>query len=150
MPRAGYDDVVLLTGFPSFYARRMCEELVRSGRTLVHAVVRAKLAEEAAQALDELPLEQRSRVNLIDGDAASMDLGLSGAEWKSLAGEIDRIHHCAQVTYLGVDRKTAEQVNVAGARGDPRARPGVHRAQGAGLPLDGARVGRSLRSRPGG
>lgn len=116
MPRAGYDDVVLLTGFPSFYARRMCEELVRSGRTLVHAVVRAKLAEEAAQALDELPLEQRSRVNLIDGDAASMKLGLSGAEWKSLAGEIDHIHHCAQVTYLGVDRKTAEQVNVAGAR----------------------------------
>ena len=27
-----------------------------------------------------------------------------------------RIHHCAQVTYLGVDAKTAEQVNVGGAR----------------------------------
>jgi thioester reductase-like protein len=29
---------------------------------------------------------------------------------------VTRIHHCAQVTYLGVDAKTAEQVNVGGAR----------------------------------
>jgi len=26
--RAGYDEVVLLTGFPAFAARKMCEELV--------------------------------------------------------------------------------------------------------------------------
>src|SRR5260221_1463927 len=116
MARKGYDEVVLLTGFPSFGARKMCEELVRSDRTLVHAVVRTKFAGEAREALDELPLEARSRVNLIDGDAASMDLGLSGAEFKQLAREIDRIHHCAEVSYLAVDRATAEHVNVDGAR----------------------------------
>ncbi len=116
MTRAGYDEVVLLTGFPSFHARRMCEEIVSSPRTLVHAVVRSQFADEAVQAKDGLPLEQRSRVNLIDGDAAAMDLGLSGAEFRSLAREVDRIHHVAQVSYLGVDRKVAEQVNVGGAR----------------------------------
>src|SRR5580658_2687029 len=63
MPRAGYDDVVLLTGFPSFPARRMCQELVKTrvngasgdrnggqaggGGTLVHAIVRAQFANEA-------------------------------------------------------------------------------------------------------
>jgi len=122
MPRAGYDEVVLLTGFPSFGAKKMCEELLRpapdgsKGKTLVHAIVRGKLAGEARAMLDELTLEHRSRVNLIEGDAASMDLGLSGQEFKALAKEIDRIHHCASVSYLGVDRATAEQVNVGGAR----------------------------------
>jgi thioester reductase-like protein len=120
MPRAGFDDVVLLTGFPSFPARRMCEELLRddggSRRTLVHAIVRSKFESEARDALDALPEEQRSRVNLIEGDAAAMDLGLSGSEFAALGREIDRIHHVAQVSYLGVDAKTAEHVNVGGAK----------------------------------
>ncbi len=120
MARAGYDEVVLLTGYPSFIARAMLAQLVGHGspgkKALVHAVVRAKFAAEARALLDELPLEQRSRVNLIEGDAASLDLGLSGAEFHELVGEIDRIHHCAQVTFLGVDRPAAEHVNVGGAR----------------------------------
>ena len=70
----------------------------------------------ARDALDVLPLEQRGRVNLLEGDAASMDLGLSGAELRGLAREVDRIHHAAQVAYLGVDRKTAEHVNVDAVR----------------------------------
>jgi thioester reductase-like protein len=117
MARSGYDEVVLLTGYPSFLARELCEELVSSGKkTLVHAVVRPKFAAEARAMLDELPLDQRRRVNLIDGDAAAMDLGLSGAEFKEITGEIDRIHHAAAVTYLGVERQVAEHVNVGGAR----------------------------------
>src|SRR5262245_5519358 len=117
MPRQGYDEVVLLTGFPSFGARKMCAELLRGPeRTLVHAVVRGKFAEEARAALDELPLEQRSRVEVLEGDAASMDLGLSGKEFRDLTAHVDRIHHCASVSYLGVDRETAEQVNIGGTR----------------------------------
>jgi nucleoside-diphosphate-sugar epimerase len=117
MPRKGYDEVVLLTGFPSFAARKMCEEIVRGpGRTFVHAVVHGKFEPDAREALDVLPLEQRSRVNIIEGDAAAMDLGLSGSEFKAITAEIDRIHHMAQVSYLGADRKLAEQVNLGGAR----------------------------------
>jgi thioester reductase-like protein len=117
MGRAGYDEVVLLTGYPSFNARKMCEELVRSSeRVLVHAVVRSKFFDDAKTSLDELSLEQRGRVKLIEGDVASMDLGLSGKELRELWGEVDRIHHCAQVSFLGVDRETAQQVNVRGAR----------------------------------
>jgi thioester reductase-like protein len=116
MARAGHDEVVLLTGFPSFVARKMCEELLRDPGTLVHAVVHAKLAHAAVSALDGLPLSERRRVNLIDGDAASMDLGLSGREFRSLAAEVDRIHHCASVSYLGASREAAEQMNVGGAR----------------------------------
>jgi thioester reductase-like protein len=117
VPRAGFDEVVLLTGLPSFTARTVCEEIVRtSPRTLVHAVVRAKFAADAREILDAMPLAQRSRVQLIEGDAAAMDLGLSGAELTQLAGEVDRIHHCAGVSYQGVDRSTAEHVNIGSAR----------------------------------
>lgn len=117
MARAGYDEVILLTGFPSFPARKMCEELLRGeGRVLVHAVVHPKFEADAREALDELPLEQRARVNLLEGDAAAMDLGLSGAEFKAVTAEVDRIHHMAQVSYLGADRRLAEQVNIGGAR----------------------------------
>jgi len=115
--RTGYDEVVLLTGFPSFRARRMCEELLAApGRTLVHAVVHGKLEDDARAALDAMPLEARRRVEITLGDAAAMDLGLSGAEFRSLTSEVDRIHHCVQVNYLGADRAAAELVNVGAAR----------------------------------
>lgn len=95
----------------------MCEELVRGPeRLFVHAVVRPGAYEEAEGALDVLPLEQRNRVNLIEGDAAAIDFGLSGAELKVLTPEIDIIHHMAQVSYLGADKKQATYVNVNGAR----------------------------------
>ena len=111
------DDVVLLTGYPSLLSRAVCAEILRTDRRArVCAVVRSKFVEEARAAVDELVAEQRKRVRLVEGDAAAIDLGLSGAEFKSLAREVTRIHHCAQVTYLGVDRKTAEHVNVGGAR----------------------------------
>ena len=61
--------------------------------------------------LDELTMEERSRVEVTEGDAAAIDLGLSGAELKKIAGEVDRIHHCAGVSYLGVDHATAKHVN---------------------------------------
>ncbi len=117
MPRAGYDEVVLLTGFPSFAARKMCEELVRGPeRTLVHAVVRSRALQDAEAALDALTPDERKRVVLVEGDAAAMDYGLSGKELAELTPQIDIIHHMAQVSYLGADRELAEQLNVDGAR----------------------------------
>jgi thioester reductase-like protein len=111
------DDVVLLTGLPSQLARAVASEIVRSDpRARIEAVVRSKFVEDARATLDDLPAEQRRRVHVVEGDAAAIDLGLAGAEFKSLAREATRIHHCAQVTYLGVDRKTAEHVNVGGAQ----------------------------------
>jgi thioester reductase-like protein len=111
------EDVVVLTGLPSLLARAVCLEVLRSDPgARVEAVVRTKFMEEARTILDELPATQRKRVRVLEGDAAAIDCGLSGAERKALTREATLIHHCAQVTYLGVDRKTAEHVNVGGAR----------------------------------
>jgi thioester reductase-like protein len=110
------DDIVLLTGLPSLLARTVCSEIVRSdGRARVFSVVRSKSVEEARGFVEALPSDQRKRVHLVEGDAAAIDLGLSGVEFKTLAREVTRIHHCAQVTYISADRKTAERVNVGGA-----------------------------------
>jgi thioester reductase-like protein len=117
MPRPGYPEVALLTGFPSFLARRVARQILSAEpSTLLYATVRAKVAKEAEEALLELPKGDRERLVIVEGDTAAMDLGLSGKEFRALSSEIDRIHHAAQVTYLGVDRKAAEQVNVKGAQ----------------------------------
>jgi thioester reductase-like protein len=115
MPRPGYSEVTLLTGFPSFLARRLAAHILEEEPgTLLYAIVRSKFAQEAQTTVDAWPKNMRSRFVMIEGDAAAMDLGLSGVEFRALSGEIDRIHHAAQVTYLGVDQRTAKQLNVDG------------------------------------
>ena len=109
-------ETVLVTGFPSFVARKMVEELVREPDTTIYCVVRKKTLEEARSVLDVLPLDQRRRILVIEGDAAAMDLGLSGAELAALTPKIDVIHHLAQVSYMGAEAKLATTVNVNGAR----------------------------------
>ena len=108
MARPNYDSVVLVTGFPSFSARSMVRHLLTAEpRALVYVIVMSKLASQARAALDALPAEARRRVVALEGDAAAMDLGLSGAELRQLAAEVDRIHHIAHLSYAGVDRKEA-------------------------------------------
>ena len=58
MPRPGYPEVALLTGFPSFLARRVARQILAAEpSTLLYAIVRAKVAREAEEALLELPKE---------------------------------------------------------------------------------------------
>lgn len=110
------NETVVLTGLPTLLARRVAERLLDAKGTRVIAVVRSKFREGARAFFEGLPAERRARVTLLDGDAASMDLGLSGAEFKRLAAEVDVIHHTAQATWVGVDEKTAEAFNVRATR----------------------------------
>jgi thioester reductase-like protein len=115
--RRGYKDTVLVTGFPSFRARKMVEHILAvEPKTLVYAVVRSSFAKEGEAVLAALPKAQRERLVIIEGDAASMDLGLSGSEYRQLASEIDRVHHMAQFTYRGVQSEMAEHVNIGAMR----------------------------------
>lgn len=109
---SSYEDTTLVTGFPSFRGRKMVEQLLDHPRRLVYAIVHDKLAELARQFVGHLPETVRERLVLYSGDAASIDLGLSGAEYRELAARVERVHHVAQVTYPGVARKVAESVNI--------------------------------------
>jgi nucleoside-diphosphate-sugar epimerase len=125
MPRHGYDSVLLVTGYPSLYARRMIEQVVRvEPRTLVYvlAPLPASTPEappastpEAPAAELELSADEQARVVFLEGSASAMDLGLSGAELRQITGEVDRIHHLAHLGGGGVDRRAAYTANVIAA-----------------------------------
>ena len=80
--------VTLVTGFPtSFLATRMVRKILAEERhAQVRCVVQEKFLGRAREIVDALPVRDRERVTLLEGDVASMDMGLSGRERVELAG----------------------------------------------------------------
>lgn len=115
---SGTEKVALVTGYPtSFLAIRVVNKILQEEPTWsLRLVVQAKHMGKAEEQLGELEDAERARIVMLEGDAAAMDLGLSGAEFVELAREVDVIHHCAAITYLGVDREVARHLNVDGTR----------------------------------
>jgi nucleoside-diphosphate-sugar epimerase len=117
LTRKARGEAVLVTGYPSFRAKKMVEHLASAEPdATLFLVVRPKFGKEAELALEQMPRSERDRIVMIEGDAAAMDLGLSGKEYRDLAARVERIHHLAQVTYPGADRKMAESVNIGAMR----------------------------------
>ncbi|MBX3275945.1 MAG: SDR family oxidoreductase [Sandaracinaceae bacterium] len=110
--------VALVTGYPtSFLAVRVLDKILREEPDWeVRLVVQPRHLERAAAELAAMSPAERERVRVLEGDAAAMDLGLSGAEFVELAREVHFIHHCAAITYLGATKTAAEQLNVGGTR----------------------------------
>ncbi len=122
MPRPGYDSVLLVTGYPSLHARRMVEQIITAEPgSLVYVLVppppsKDEPSDAPAEAPElELSALQRERVVFLEGSPHAMDLGLSGAEFRRITREVDRVHHLAHVGSSSVDRRTAHTVNVVGA-----------------------------------
>lgn len=114
--RAAASRTVLLTGFPaSLLARRLLDKILAAEpKTKIVCLVPRRFAERAAELLDRLAPAELERVELLRGDTAAMDFGLSGRRYLELVRSIDVIHHCAAVSYPGVRRELAERVNVGG------------------------------------
>jgi len=111
-------ELVLVTGFPAFTAKRMIAKVLADERTAhVFVLSREKFADDARAFLASLPEDRAERAELVAGDVCHMDLGLSGSEYRTLANELTTIHHLAGIYYMGVDRGTARRVNVDGTRG---------------------------------
>lgn len=105
-----------MTGFPSFLAKKLVLHLILSEpQTLALVVVTARDMVGARTVIDALDRPDRERIVILEGDPAAIDLGLSGVELRQLARDVDRIHHVAHASYLGVERSTAETLNVVGA-----------------------------------
>lgn len=107
----------LVTGFPtSFLAVRVVKRLLDRGDAPVWCVVQKKAMGRAEALREQLAQPKRARLHLLEGDVASIDLGLSGPEVLMLSREVTHIHHCAAITYLGASRELAESTNLGGAR----------------------------------
>ena len=106
----------LLTGFPEhFTARRLLAELLGAdSEELVCCLVPEGSLERARALAGQLADELRERVQILPGDIAAMDFGLSGRHYLELARQVHRIHHAAAATHPGVHRQVAERINVNG------------------------------------
>lgn len=117
MSSESQSDVVLVTGYPAFSARHLVDHLLATEPTTrVSVVVREKFLADVRHHTERMPDAQRERLKVYAGDAAHMDLGLSRSELRELGDTVDRIHHVAEVSYLGADRKAAEEVNLGATK----------------------------------
>jgi thioester reductase-like protein len=106
---------VLVTGYPSLQARLLVVHLLEAEpETRVALVVSPSERAPAESQVARLG-EHATRVELLEGECSALDLGLSGAELRSLARRVTRIHHLAHESRVGADRKAARLTNVQGA-----------------------------------
>ncbi len=111
-------DTTFVTGFPSYTAKRMILRLLEgSPDEKVYILVQDKLAGDAEEFRDQLPETQRKRLTILEGNVSSMDLGLSGREYRELLADLTNIHHMAAHLHMGASKETIKHVNVGGTRG---------------------------------
>lgn len=110
-------DVSLVTGFPSFTAKRLARRLLETdARETLYLLTRSKFRLQMDEYLEALPDTHKARVKVLEGDVCDMDLGLPGSEYKAIAAELTAIHHTAAIYHLGAKRELVERVNVDGTR----------------------------------
>ena len=104
---------VLLTGYPSFLARKLCRRLIAAGDT-VQLLVRHRHKDEAARFLRGCA--GPGRATPLVGDVVLMDLGLAGPEVRRLLRSVEQIYHLASVASKAESPELAHRVNVEGTR----------------------------------
>lgn len=118
MPRPGFESVLLVTGFPSAYARRMIEVALASDpAAFLYITVDPAFAAEAHALLAGMIASHRDRVALLEGSPTAIDFGLSGAEFRKITREVDLIHHMVHATSAGerADKKLLDAMNIGSA-----------------------------------
>lgn len=113
MSRSGSEAVLLITGFPSIYARKMIEHVLEEEpMTFLYLLVENSHVFEAQALLASRTAAERDRITILEGSPTSIDFGLSGAEFRQVTREVTRIHHMVYSTDPRLDRKQAEALHV--------------------------------------
>lgn len=110
-------DKTLVTGFPTYLARRLTRCLLEtSPEEQVTLLCRTKFADEAHAFVRTLPPDAARRCRVLIGDICDIDLGLAGVEYTSLAAEVTTIYHAAVISQLAAGRERIERVHIDGTR----------------------------------
>src|SRR5688572_27706069 len=108
--------VTLVTGFPNYRATSLVGHLLEHGSDDVWAVLAADRTDHAERYREQLPAAQRERLRFFDGEPASIDMGLSGSEYRALIEAVGCIQHLAPTTDPREGDDSSELVNVGGTR----------------------------------
>src|SRR5688500_1144194 len=112
----GNNDVVLITGFPRFRARKLLEHLlVVEPESHFALIVPPKALPEARELLTQTERAER-RTTLFEGDPSTIDFGLSGQEYRELAGSVVRAYHLYQVVDPHAPALVAQTANIGSTR----------------------------------
>lgn len=108
---------VFITGYPGFIGKQLALQiLVSRPRAKLTLLVQEKFKSDAQKYVRKLDEKHRSRVNLVTGDVAKMDLGLSGPEIEDLTTTVTHVFHLAAVQHVSVGESEAIKVNIGGTR----------------------------------
>ncbi len=110
------DALILLTGFPSYVARRLCRELLERRPAARILLLHSENGAVLDAFLKSLPEAQRRRVESLAGNVSHMDLGLSSDEYGRLTREVTEIQHAAWAYLARGHGATLRRVNVRGTR----------------------------------
>jgi thioester reductase-like protein len=105
--------LIFFTGFPGFIGSRLIARLLKEDPEVrVVALVEQKMADRADTVATEI--HGGDRIEVLPGDIAKIDLGLSKEDYERLTAETTVAYHLAAIYNLAVPLDLAEQVNVAG------------------------------------
>lgn len=108
--------VTLVTGFPSYRATFLVRHLLEHCLDAVWAVLPAERCAAAELYREQLPIAQRERLRFFTGEPSSIDMGLSGPEYRDLADAVGCIQHLAPTTEPTEGGEPCEMVNIGGTR----------------------------------
>jgi len=115
-PRQEVNREILFTGFPNYLVFRIMKEILSNEPdAAVSLVILERFKEKSKQILKGLG-KLKKRVRVYTGDVASLDLGLSGEEYKELISRTTHIHHAAAVYHVGAGRSITYETNIHGTR----------------------------------
>lgn len=105
---------IFVTGYPGFIGKRLVRHLASAAPdSRIVLLVQPRFVKEATQYAAKLG---PASIDILSGDIVDIHLGLSGPEYERLCDEVTHIFHLAAISYLGMPRETAHQVNVHGTR----------------------------------
>lgn len=107
--------VHFVTGYPGFIGKRLVRRLAEGLRGPDRLVLLVR-SRNARAAREDLAGIGAGGAEVLEGDLEQMHLGLSGAEFKALAGAVTDVWHLAARSHLGTGRAEMRRVNVEGTR----------------------------------
>src|SRR5690606_20776185 len=108
--------VTLVTGFPNFRASQLVSHLLASAEGEVWTVLHERDVGVADRFRAARAPELAARFRYFVGDPTAIDMGLSGTEYRELAGAVTCIQHLAQHTGPTFTKESYEELNVGSMR----------------------------------